>query len=223
MRGLPVHHSSDTTMKTYYRQRAPIYDRVYSYPERQENLRYLEHHVTDLFTGKDVLEIAAGTGYWTQFIASKAKSVLATDYTVEALQQIKHRPNCESVTTRQLDAYSVSSLGRSYTGVYAGLWLSHVPKQTLNSFLAALHKVLFPGATVLFIDNSRAQCERLPISHTDSDGNSYQDRMLEDGSIHRVLKNFPSGEELHKLTKTLGTNPVHLELENYWLFQYQTL
>ena len=60
---------SDSKMKTYYRERAPVYDRVYTYPERQKDLRFLEDYIAKQFTGLDVLEIAAGTGYWTQFIA----------------------------------------------------------------------------------------------------------------------------------------------------------
>ncbi len=64
--------TSDSQMKTYYRERAPIYDRVYSYPERQNDLRFLESYVSNELEGLDILEIVAGTGYWTQFISQRA-------------------------------------------------------------------------------------------------------------------------------------------------------
>ena len=31
-------------MTPYYRERAPVYDAVYGYPERQADLRFLESH-----------------------------------------------------------------------------------------------------------------------------------------------------------------------------------
>lgn len=41
-----------------------------------------------------------------------------------------------------------------------------------------------------------AQQELFPISERDTDGNTYQTRTLNDGSLHRVLKNFPSADEV---------------------------
>jgi len=39
-------------MKTYYRNRAPVYDRVYAYPERQQDLRFLEQYVAAQMEGR---------------------------------------------------------------------------------------------------------------------------------------------------------------------------
>ena len=50
----------DTEMKDYYKERAPVYDRVYAYPERQEELRFLEKYITNQFAGKTVIEVASG-------------------------------------------------------------------------------------------------------------------------------------------------------------------
>ena len=67
----------DSEMREYYKERAPVYDRVYSYPERQDDLRFLENRISAELNGLDVLEVAAGTGYWTQFIHKTASSVIA--------------------------------------------------------------------------------------------------------------------------------------------------
>ena len=56
-------------MRSYYKERAPVYDRVYKYPERQTDLRFLESYRPRQFSGLKMIEIAAGTGYWTQFIS----------------------------------------------------------------------------------------------------------------------------------------------------------
>ncbi len=211
-------HGKDKGMRAYYRDRAPIYDRVYSYPERQSDLRYLEQYIPEQFTDRDVLEIAAGTGYWTQFIADQASSILATDVTEETLQHIEKYS--ESITTQVVDAYDLGQLPATYTGVFAGLWLSHVPKDKLSYFISEVHSKTTSGAVVMFIDNSAAQCERLPITRTDDLGNTYQSRELDDRRRYEVLKNFPTEPELLAATCSLGRNHKFIELDHYWLFQY---
>lgn len=213
--------SPDLDMKRYYRERAPVYDRVYSYPERQKDLRYLENYVSRQFVDLSVLEVAAGTGYWTQFIASSARTVVAIDSTVDALKQIEDRPDCASVRTEVLDAYSLGDIGSRFEACFAGLWLSHVPVQHRESFIEQLHRVLEPKASVLFIDNGVAQCERLPITHTDKYGNTYQDRQLDNKQSHRVLKNFPTRHELERCIPETGRLLKYLELDHFWLFHYQ--
>lgn len=210
-------------MKEYYQERAPVYDKVYSYPERQDDLRYLEDFVTRQFTGLDVLEIAAGTGYWTQFISREAHSVLATDAVREPLDVLMGRKLPDTVVANVVDAYSLEGIPHTFSGAFAGLWLSHVPKQKLSKFIAGLHCRLQQGARVTFIDNSAIQCKRLPIIDEDEFGNTYQDRVLESGAIYKVLKNFPTNEELLDLIDATASDPHHIELDNFWLFTYVTI
>lgn len=108
--------SSKDDMRAYYRERAPVYERVYNYSQRQKDLRYLEQYIPKQFAGRDVLEIAAGTGYWTRFIAGQANSVLATDVTEEALQQIDSTK--ASISTQILDAYDLDQLQTKYSGFF---------------------------------------------------------------------------------------------------------
>jgi demethylmenaquinone methyltransferase/2-methoxy-6-polyprenyl-1,4-benzoquinol methylase len=207
-------------MREYYRERAPIYDRVYAYPERQSDLRILESRIPLEFADLDVLEIAAGTGYWTQHINLTANSLLATDATKEALRQIQQRPGLEQLPTQLADAYALALKNKRFTGAFAGLWLSHVPKQRLSEFFSSLHACLAIGAKVVLIDNSSSQCERLPISYTDSQGNTYQDRVLDDGSRHKVLKNFPNQKELELMIAKFRSDFYFEELEHFWFCKY---
>jgi demethylmenaquinone methyltransferase/2-methoxy-6-polyprenyl-1,4-benzoquinol methylase len=82
---LPDEINTETRLIDYYARRAPEYEQIYHRPERQQDLRKLEQLVTQAFCGLDVLEIACGTGYWTQFIAKQARSVLATDCNREVI------------------------------------------------------------------------------------------------------------------------------------------
>jgi demethylmenaquinone methyltransferase/2-methoxy-6-polyprenyl-1,4-benzoquinol methylase len=212
--------STEQGMRSYYEDRAPVYDRVYAYPERQSDLRFLEEYIPGQFVGREVLEVAAGTGYWSQFIAPAADLLLATDAGQSPLGRIAKRNLDLDIVTKIADAYSLDGFDEYFSGLFAGCWLSHVPKKRLNEFLDTVHQRLTPGALILLLDNSSAQCVRLPLSFTDESGNTYQDRTLDDGSIHRVLKNFPTEEELLDLTRLRGTDHKFISLEHYWLFQY---
>jgi ubiquinone/menaquinone biosynthesis C-methylase UbiE len=64
-------------MAEYYQQRASYYDQVYDVPERRDDVRRLQQLIPTLLAGRDVLEVAAGTGYWTQYVAAEAASVCA--------------------------------------------------------------------------------------------------------------------------------------------------
>ncbi len=58
--------SSDYVMKRYYRERAQVYDRVYMYPERREDVRYLERHIPNQSTD-DVSYLQDGLyGKWKE-------------------------------------------------------------------------------------------------------------------------------------------------------------
>ncbi len=208
-------------MRDYYRTRAPVYDRVYAYPERQADLEQLSSLLPQLFAGLNVLEVAAGTGFWTERIAASAESVLATDVTPETLDELNARSMPATVRTRVADAFRLAELAEQFSGLFAGLWFSHVLISQRQAFFDSIHSVLEPGARVVFLDNSSAQCQRLPITFTDAEGNTYQDRATDDGESHRVLKNFPAEQELRDLVSGVAEDVRYQALEHFWLFSYR--
>jgi demethylmenaquinone methyltransferase/2-methoxy-6-polyprenyl-1,4-benzoquinol methylase len=80
--------------------------------------------------------------------------------------------------------------------------------------------MLNPGATVVLLDNLYVAGSNLPIAEQDADGNTYQTRTLDDGSMHRVLKNFPAEGDLNALVVGLGERTAFTKFEFYWAFQY---
>lgn len=209
-------------MQAYYAARAPYYDDVYGKPERREDIAFLREFLPATFAGRTVLEVACGTGYWTQFIAPAAAAMAATDATAEPLALARARPGVQAVRFELADAYDLPvSLGR-FDAAYAGLWLSHVPIARRRAFLASLHRLLLPGSRVVFLDNSEVQCIELPIAERDPEGNTWQHRRLKDGTMHRVLKNFPARAELEAMIAGMGERPEYRNLQNFWLFSYET-
>ncbi|MEI6838654.1 MAG: class I SAM-dependent methyltransferase [Alcaligenaceae bacterium] len=207
-------------MKEYYAARAKEYDQIYAKPERQVDLRLIEQWLPARFENARVLEIAAGTGYWTQFIAPVASNVLGLDASAETLQIAQARPNNESVQWLVGDAYALPAPVEPYDAAFAGFWFSHVPLARQKEFLLGLNKTLRSGARVVMLDNLYVEGNSTPLTEPDPEGNTYQVRTLADGSTHRVLKNYPNEFDLCELVAPFGEQATYTTWQYYWAFEY---
>ncbi|MEJ0007715.1 MAG: class I SAM-dependent methyltransferase [Steroidobacteraceae bacterium] len=210
----------DTEIAEYYAARATEYDDIYRKPERQADLRKIEGWLPPLFTNRRVLEVACGTGYWTQFIAPVADHVVALDTSAEVIEIAKTRVPIRRVTFHVADAYQLPTGLGICTAAFAGFWFSHVPKGRRREFLRGLNASLATGATVILLDNRYVSGSSSALSDVDSDGNTFQVRKLKDGSTHRVLKNFPSEPELKVALQDLDLAGIYTEWDHYWAVQY---
>lgn len=214
---------SDVTqqMADYYRQRATYYERVYFKPERQDDLRAMEAWLPTQFAGRRVLEVACGTGWWTPHGARDAAHWLATDLNPETLAVARSKPLPACVQLAEADAYSFAQIdGQRFDAAFAGCWWSHVPLARLNAWLQALHARLAPGARVVMLDNSHVQRSSTPISRTDADGNTYQRRTLDDGSVHEVLKNYPTADDAIARLGPRARDARWIAHTHYWILAY---
>lgn len=207
-------------MVRYYAGRACEYERIYQKPERPPSLRWLRNFVQGFFAGADVFEVACGTGYWTEVVARRAASVLATDINDEVLAIARAKPlDVRRVAFLKADAYA-SAVAERFNAGLSAFWWSHVPKSRMRTFLRDFHRVLAPGAKVMFLDNTYVEGISTPIYRSDAQGNTYQLRRLGDGSTHEVLKNFPTQSELRAAVKGLALD-VRVEfLPHYWMLTY---
>lgn len=214
----------EATMAAYYARRAEEYELIFHKPERQDDLRALRSFVIEAFAGRHVLEVACGTGYWTQILSRSAASVIAIDVNDEVLEIARAKPTRrDNVEFQREDAYALPSFSKQFSGGFAGFWWSHLPKARRREFLTGLHRVMAPGASMVFIDNAYAEGSSTPIFRRDADGNTYQKRMLHDGSTHEVLKNFPTEEELRQALDGLATHVRVGFLPYYWVLTYVPL
>lgn len=212
----------DASLKPYYAARAREYERIYSKPERQNDLRQLEQLLPPLFARRRLLEIACGTGYWTQFLVQETESIVATDASTETLEVAAEKSwPPESVEFKVVDAYSLPDELGTFDAAFAGFWWSHVPVRDRSRFLSSLDRRLLPGARVALLDNLFIEGSSTPISQRDAEGNTYQARRLDDGSEHVVLKNFPSETELNDSVSAYGRDTRFIALDYYWVFTYE--
>jgi SAM-dependent methyltransferase len=212
----------DPDLAAYYARRAAEYDAIYAKPERQAELRALEAELPAFFTGRRVLEIACGTGWWTLHGARDAARWLATDLNPETMAIARSKPLPATVELRPLDAYSFEGIGddERFDAAFAGHWWSHVPRPRLAGWLQALHARLAPGARIVMLDNQYAEGSSTPIARRDADGNTYQQRRLADGSTHEVLKNFPTRDEALAAIGPRARDADWSATRHYWRLSY---
>jgi SAM-dependent methyltransferase len=210
-------------LAAYYARRAAEYERIYAKPERQADLAKLRARIAAVFSGRRVLEIACGTGYWTEVIAPRASAVTAMDAAEETLaiaRSKQYAPGRVEFATG--DAYALADFGRRHDALFAGFWWSHVPLARLDAFLAGASKAVAGGARLVFLDNRYVEGSSTPVSRRDAEGNTYQTRTLDDGSTHEVLKNFPSDRELLERASAHGVEASVEWFDYYWLLVYRT-
>jgi len=214
--------STPDSIRDYYAQRAEYYERVYLQPERQPDLRAMERWLPSMFEGRRVLEIACGTGWWTQHGARRALDWLATDLNPGTMEVARRKPMPACVRFATVDAYTFAGVDDGpFDGAFAGCWWSHVPLGRLTGWLDAFHARLESGAQVVMLDNGYVQTSRTPISRRDVDGNTYQRRTLDDGTVHEVLKNFPTRGQALEMLGPRAVEPAWVEYDNYWTLAYR--
>jgi ubiquinone/menaquinone biosynthesis C-methylase UbiE/protein-tyrosine-phosphatase len=206
----------------YYAARAPVYDLTAGYldPVNEALRAPMKSRLRTSLEGRDVLEIACGTGYWTEVIATVARSVVATDVNpaMIALADARLR-GTRNVELEVDDAYSLPHLGRRFSAAAAVWWWSHMPKARIGEFLGSLHRQLLPGARVLFVDQLPDAYEA-EGRHRVETGDIVEARTLPDGRTFRVIKNFPTDAEMRSLLGDRAEDVNYREYpeeQSWWL------
>ena len=168
-----------------------------------------------------MLEVACGTGYWTQHIARSARKVYACDIN-EAVLEIAREKEVPPGRAEffKADAVALDHVPRGCDAAFAGFWWSHVKKSELALFVKNLSLKLEPGAVVGILDNTFTEWSSTPLSRRDAEGNTYQKRKLANGEEFEIMKNFPTKEELAELVRPVAAEAHVEELTYYWLLVF---
>ncbi|MBL7933611.1 MAG: class I SAM-dependent methyltransferase, partial [Bacteroidia bacterium] len=192
---------------------------IYTKPERQEDIKLAAETLKHYFAGKEVLEIACGTGFWTQFIAQTAKSIFATDINETVIEIAKSKNLPGNATFEIADMYK--NHGRKFEELFGGFIFSHILKQDRSEFLKKLTRLISKYGQIVLMDNRYVEGSNHPITDTDASGNTYQTRKLDDGSVHKVLKNFPEEDELRNMVKEFADDVRYVGSEFFWILAFR--
>jgi len=211
-------------LERYYCKRAPEYEGIYYRmdPERDAELERVAEAMKWKFKGQSVLEIACGTGYWTEILAGVAKRVVAIDQSAEMFDEARKKNlSPERVELRLGDAYQLDAIEDEFDGAVANFWFSHVPRAKLDEFIGGLHTRIGSGATVFFSDNFDVKGYGGDLVQPEGHADTFKRRVLEDGSSYDVTKNYYDPAELERIFAPRGRD---LEIEAgkfYWWLSYR--
>ncbi len=209
-------------MKLYYSERAKEYEKVYFRDDvvRQQEQLKIQATMKQLFANKDVLEVACGTGYWTQFVVQTASHITAIDFSEEVLDIAKEKNiNSNKAIFHQGDAYQLDKVPGRFNAAYANFWLSHIPKTRIQEFLKQLHTRLGSGSPVFLADNMYNESVGGTLVQKLNDENTYKVRTLDGGSQYEILKNYFSKTELRELFEPYSCDlEVHIGRCFWWVY-----
>lgn len=204
---------------SYYNDRAKEYDKVYQIPEEQEDLLAATNLFQNIFSQKSVIEIACGTGYWTNQISKTATSIYATDINKAVIDIAKTRQVSNNVTFEVADMNDLA-IEKKFEGLFGGFIWSHIPLEHLDKFLDRIKHLVIENGDIIFIDSNPVKGtihDNKRITRTDQYGNTFQTRQLEDGTTHEVLKNFPANDFLVEKLSRIASDISLINLEHYWI------
>jgi SAM-dependent methyltransferase len=202
----------NTDTADYYRKRALDYDEVYALQQRDGDLATLRGWIAAQVAARTVLEVASGTGYWTLVAAETALSVIATDINEATLAVAAGKSPGPNVRFCRADAFDLPLAPDLPNTGMANLWWSHVALHDQGRFLRHLASRLQPHSRLLMIDEAFVRHLSTPLSRTDADGNTYQTRMLGNGELFEIMKNYPDEVALVR-----ALEPVCNDIEVLWL------
>lgn len=211
----------------YYARNAERYHSLVEHSEeRSEDLLEAGEQLAILLSGHRVLELACGTGVWTEMIAQGAASVVATDVNEEMLAVASELgEGLDNVTWRQADVFDLpadlegggGNASGKFTAVFmAGLW-SHLNRDEQDALLAQLKKRLGKDVLLVLVDDEYIEGESGTIARTDAQGTTYQIFEDEDGSRHELAKSYPTDSALRKRLGNVGKEIKLARWEFYWV------
>lgn len=208
-------------MLAYYAARAPEYDDWYLRRGRydrgplhtvawQAELDAASLWLDRLPVGGEIVELAAGTGWWSPLLAGKGELWLY-DAVGEPLDRARERLLAHGLRAHIHLRDAWADPDRPVDALFTGFWLSHVPRARLGDFLAIARRWLRPGGTYAFVD-SRPDRESGATDQVVRPDAEVSLRRLSDGREFLIPKVFYEPAELEAALVAAGFADASIEV-----------
>jgi demethylmenaquinone methyltransferase/2-methoxy-6-polyprenyl-1,4-benzoquinol methylase len=166
-----------------------------------------------------VLELAGGTGIWSEKLLSFASHLTVLDGSPEMLAINSARLNSPLVRYIEADLFQWQPT-EQFDTVFFGFWLSHVPPERFATFWQMVRSCLAPGGRVFFVDSRHEQTStavdhRLPAKEATT-----LSRRLNDGREFQIYKVFYEPFELAGRLHELGWQFDLRQTDHYLLYGF---
>ena len=214
----------DEELRRYYDDQAKIYDDVYlrenPFGDWRRDIRAVTDAMVKALSGRRVLEVACGTGYWTEIVAKVAKLVLAIDASEKMLRVARKRTSSVNVEYRMADAYALAEVPGEFDGGLANFWFSHVPRARVDEFLCGFHKKLEKNAVVFMSDNVYIPGIGGQLVSKAGIEDTFKLREGPNGTKYEVLKNYYTRDALRLLLSPKTSNLKIRKTKHFWWIKY---
>lgn len=212
----------------YYRARAAEYDewfyRQNRYDHGPEINRLWFDDVAQLVGAfqrlervDEALELAAGTGIWTERLVKLARHVTVVDSSPEMIAINHAKLPGANVSYVQQDIFAWEP-EREYDLVFFSFWLSHVPPECLDEFLAKARRTARAGGRLFLIDSRFEQTGAAKNNPLYEDEETYRTRILNDGSEYTIVKVYYQPESLRRTLSQAGFDAVVRCTDHYFIY-----
>ena len=154
----------------------------------------------------EIVELAAGTGWWSPLLATKG-DLSIYDAADGPLDRARDRLLAHGLRAHIHVRDAWLEPDRPVDAVFAGFWLSHVPRERLVEFLALVRRWLKPGGRFAFIDSrpdpSSGAADQ-PATSASEAAAGIERRRLADGRAFRVVKIRYDAAELEAALRAAG-------------------
>ncbi len=165
----------------------------------------------------EALELAAGTGIWTEQLLRVAQHITALDASPEVLAINRAKLNSEHVTYQQADLFHWKP-DKVYDLVFFSFWLSHVPPEKLDSFLQTVNTATKPGGRVFIVDSRPALHSGASNHQPYEAGSVYHTRKLNDGREFKIYKVFYEENALRETLASAGFEADVRVTDQYFIY-----
>jgi len=164
-----------------------------------------------------VLELACGTGLWTEQLLTHAQSVTAVDAAAEVLELNQQRLRSSKVKYIQADIFAWQP-EEQYDVIFFSFWLSHVPEQYFEQFWKMVRRGLKDDGRVFFIDSKYETTSTARDHHLSEDQIGTAKRRLNNGQEYLIVKIFYECERLEERLRQMKWDVKVYETPNYFIF-----
>lgn len=197
----------------YYRARAQEYDQwfyrqgYYDFgadfkQQWRQEVQTVREQLRSSAGQAHILEMACGTGIWTQELVQIGARVTALDASPEMIAINQAKLQSEKVTYQQTNLFQWQPQ-LQYDMVFFGFWLSHVPAEQLPSFLQTVHRALKPGGRLFFVDSRQIETAS-PRKRTIQVSENRESRALNDGRRFEIVKIYYDPRQLTETLRQRG-------------------
>ncbi len=164
-----------------------------------------------------VLELACGTGLWTEQIVAHADHITAVDSSAGVIALNAGRVDSSLVEYLQADIFEWQP-ERRFDLVFFAFWLSHVPAERFEPFWRTVASALKPGGRVFFVDSAYSETSSARDHVLEGPQATTINRRLNDGREFRIVKIFYRPEDLQEQLAALGFRAQVRQTANYFLY-----